>query len=63
MNGSEDLPESESDRARQPTGDQAVDDALAQLDQVSQEPLDIQIEVSERVHRVLQSRLTDLGRE
>ena len=49
--------------ARQPTGDQAVDDVLGQLDQVGDEPLDTQIEVSERVHRVLQGRLADLGQE
>jgi hypothetical protein len=48
---------------RRPTGDQAVDDVLGQLDQVANEPLDIQIEVSERVHRVLQGRLADLGQE
>jgi hypothetical protein len=48
---------------RQPTGDQAVDDVLGQLDQVANEPLDIQIDVSERVHRVLQGRLADLGRQ
>jgi len=48
---------------RQPTGDQAVDEVLGQLDRVADEPLDIQIEVSERVHRVLQARLADLGQE
>jgi len=48
---------------REPTGDQAVDDVLGQLDQVADEPLDIQIEVSERVQRVLQGRLADLGQE
>jgi hypothetical protein len=48
---------------RRPTGDQAVDDVLGQLDQVANAPLDIQIEVSERVHRVLQGRLADLGQE
>ena len=31
--------------------------------QVSDEPLDTQIEVSEQVHRVLQGRLADLGQE
>lgn len=49
--------------AREPTADQGVDDVLGQLDQATHEPLDIQIEVSERVHRVLQARLADLGRE
>jgi len=48
---------------RQPTGDGAVDDALAQLDEVVGEPLDTQIEVGERVHTVLQGRLADLGKE
>ena len=49
--------------ARQPTGDHAVDEVLGQLDNVTDEPLDIQIEVGERVHRVLQGRLADLGQE
>ncbi|MEO8518228.1 MAG: hypothetical protein ABI438_03540 [Dermatophilaceae bacterium] len=49
--------------ARRPTGDEAVDDVLAQLEAVTDEPLDTQIEVGERVQRVLQSRLVDLGRE
>ena len=49
--------------AYHPTGDHAVDEVLGQLDTVTGEPLDIQIEVSERVHRVLQDRLADLGQE
>jgi hypothetical protein len=49
--------------APESTGDNAVDAALRQLDTATDEPLDIQIEVSERVHRVLQGRLADLGRE
>jgi hypothetical protein len=49
--------------ARQPTGDPAVDDALAKLDAVSEAPLDTQIEVIEQVHRVLQGRLGDLATE
>jgi hypothetical protein len=49
--------------ARQPTGDQAVDDVLDKLDKVSEQPLDIQIEVIEQVHAVLQERLADLGKE
>ena len=49
--------------ARQPTGDQAVDEVLRQLDAVTDEPLDTQIEVGEKVHRVLQGRLADLGKE
>lgn len=48
---------------RQPTGDEAVDDVLGRLDRVAQEPLDVQIEVSEQVHRVLQDRLADLAQE
>jgi len=48
---------------RQPTGDVAVDDVLARLDAAVNEPLDAQIEVGELVHRVLQSRLADLGKE
>jgi len=48
---------------REPTGDHAVDEVLEQLDTVTDAPLDIQIEVSQRVHRVLQGRLADLGQE
>ncbi|HEY5247789.1 MAG TPA: hypothetical protein VIJ15_04940 [Dermatophilaceae bacterium] len=48
---------------RPPTGDHAVDEVLGELANVSDEPLDRQIEVSERVQRVLQDRLADLGRE
>jgi cell division septation protein DedD len=48
---------------RQPTGDEAVDDVLGRLDTVTHEPLDVQIEVSEQVHRVLQDRLADLAQE
>ena len=49
--------------ARQPTGDDAVDDVLVQFDAVTNEPLDTQIDVGERVQRVLQGRLADLGKE
>jgi len=49
--------------AFQPTGDHAVDDVLEQLDAVTGEPLDSQIQVGEQVHRVLQNRLADLGKE
>jgi hypothetical protein len=49
--------------SRQPTGDAAVDEVLAQLDAVTDEPLDSQIQVGEQVHRVLQGRLADLGKE
>lgn len=49
--------------ARQPTGDQDVDEILGRLDAVTAEPLDTQIEVGEQVHAVLQGRLADLGRE
>jgi hypothetical protein len=65
-NGTSDRSEgsvADPDVARQPTGDHSVDDVLEQLDQVTNEPLDIQIEVSERVQRVLQARLADLGGE
>jgi len=48
---------------RQTTGDDAVDNALDQLDAVADEPLDSQIQVGEQVHRVLQGRLADLGKE
>jgi hypothetical protein len=48
---------------RQPTGDQVVDDVLGRLDAVASEPLDIQIEVGELVHDVLQGRLADLDQE
>lgn|GEM_PF-901234 len=49
--------------ARQPTGDDAVDQVLGRFDAVADEPLDTQIEVGEHVHRVLQGRLADLGKE
>ena len=48
--------------SRQLTGDDAVDEVLKQFDAVTDEPLDTQIEVGERVHRVLQGRLADLGK-
>ena len=48
---------------RQPTGDDAVDNVLDELDAVADEPLDSQIQVGEQVHRVLQGRLADLGKE
>jgi len=48
---------------RTSTGDEAVDEALGLLDTVADEPLDIQIEVGERVHEVLRARLADLGKE
>lgn len=49
--------------AREPTGDDAVDEVLGQLDAVAETPLDSQIQVGEQVHRVLQGRLADLGKE
>lgn len=49
--------------ARQPTGDDAVDEVLGLLDLATEQSLDIQIEAGERVHRVLQGRLADLGQE
>ena len=48
---------------RRPTGDDTVDEALMALEALSDEPLDTQIEVGERVQRVLQGRLVDLGKE
>ena len=48
---------------REPTGDAAVDQALDLLDSVSGESLDRHIEVGQQVHRTLQARLADLGRE
>jgi hypothetical protein len=36
---------------------------LRQLDLVTGEPLDDQIQVAEQVHAVLQNRLADLGQE
>ena len=53
----------EDERPRRPTGDNAVDEALGALEAVTDEPLDTQIEVGERVLRVLQGRLVDLGKE
>jgi len=61
--GAEDGSVPEPGSARQPTGDPAVDEVLRQLDAVTDEPLDTQIEVSEQVQRVLQSRLADLAKE
>ena len=49
--------------ARRPTGDDGVDEVLEQFDAVTDEPLDTQIEMGEQVHRVLQGRLADLGKE
>jgi len=57
----EDVPVSRSGDARTSTGDPAVDEALGQLDQVSGKPLDVQVDVGERVLAVLQGRLADLG--
>ena len=58
-----DIMSSPPDESRRPTGDPAVDEVLGQLDAVTDEPLDTQIEVGERVHQVLQGRLVDLGQE
>ena len=63
MDAGEDVSDLEPAAARQPTGDQAVDEVLGQLDEVTDAPLDTQIEVSGLVHRVLQGRLADLGKE
>ncbi|HEY8619587.1 MAG TPA: hypothetical protein VIM01_05900 [Dermatophilaceae bacterium] len=56
-------PSTALEASRQPTGDDAVDDVLAQLDATTDQPLDSQIQVGEQVHRVLQGRLADLGKE
>jgi hypothetical protein len=61
--GEDDLFVPASGGGRQPTGDHAVDEVLERLDNVASESLDTQIEVSEQVHRVLQSRLADLVKE
>jgi hypothetical protein len=61
MDGGGEMPVTGPVAVRQPTGDQAIDEVLAQLDAVADAPLEIQIEVGERVHRVLQDRLADLG--
>lgn len=58
-----DAPVSAPGATRKPTGDPAVDEALGQLDQVSDKPLDVQVDVGEQVHAVLQDRLADLGQE
>ena len=44
-----------------PTGDAQIDAALAELDAAAPDDLDAQIEAGQRVHRTLQSRLSDLG--
>lgn len=44
------------------TGDAALDAAMAQLAGAQAEPLGEHIGSGERFHRVLQSRLNDLGR-
>jgi len=51
------------DERRQPTGDDAVDEVLERFDAVTDEPLDVQLEVGEQVHRVLRGRLVDLSKE
>jgi hypothetical protein len=44
-----------------PTGDVQIDAALAELDAAAPDDLDGQVEAGQRVHRTLQSRLSDLG--
>jgi hypothetical protein len=63
--GQEPEPEPTQARAsdREPTGDAAVDQALDLLDSLSGESLDRHIEVGQQVHRTLQARLADIGRE
>jgi hypothetical protein len=43
------------------TGDPAVDEVLAALAGVGEEPLEVRLGVLERVHRTLQDRLADDG--
>jgi len=62
-NGAEGATIPASIAVRQPTGDDAVDNVLDELDAVADESLDSQIQVGEQVHRVLQGRLADLGKE
>jgi hypothetical protein len=49
--------------SRNPTGDAVVDRALDDLDALPGQPLDRHIEVGQQVHRTLQARLADVGRE
>ena len=49
--------------SRNRTGDAVVDGALDELDALPGQPLDRHIEVGQRVHRTLQARLADIGRE
>jgi hypothetical protein len=58
-----DLSATSAGTACKPTGDDAVDEVLGLLDLATGQHLDIQIEASERVYRVLQGRLADLGQE
>lgn len=44
-----------------PTGDPQIDAALAELEAAAPDDLDAQVEAGGRVHRTLQSRLSDLG--
>jgi DNA polymerase-3 subunit gamma/tau len=44
-----------------PTGDAQIDTAIADLEGAAPDDLDAQIEAGQRVHRTLQSRLSDLG--
>jgi DNA polymerase-3 subunit gamma/tau len=44
-----------------PTGDPQIDAALAELGGAAPDDLDAQVEAGARVHRTLQSRLSDLG--
>ena len=48
---------------RNPTGDAIVDRALDDIDALPGQPLDRHIEVGQQVHRTLQARLADIGRE
>ena len=48
-------------RADGPTGDAQIDASIADLESAAPDDLDAQIEAGQRVHRTLQSRLSDLG--
>ena len=54
-------PTSEGPASDGPTGDPQVDAALAELEGAAPDDLDAQVEAGGRVHRTLQSRLSDLG--
>lgn len=54
-------PTSDAPTSDGPTGDPQIDAALAELEGAAPDDLDAQVEAGGRVHRTLQSRLSDLG--